>query len=826
MSKPSRSTDVTRLSLSLILLATFFVVARADDARKVALSAGQSQVAPTAQTKGPPEPAKPREGQKILEGTDNDETLVGGDSDDWVFGKKGQDFMRGAGGRDTMDGGDGDDTLDGGPDADILDAGAGFDTVRGGDGDDTLDGGDDDDMLDGGAGNDDLDGGDGNDTLRGGNGDDILSGGDNDDVLNGGAGADRLSGNDGNDTLSGGAGNDVLLGGDTADTLAGEIGDDHLDGGQGADTLHGGPGNDTLLGSSGDDNLSGDLEHDTLAGGDGRDRLNGATGDDWLLGGRGADVVLAGGGNDIVVIRAGDVGPGESESIDAEDGEDLLVLNGFTLRNVPVRPGTTTMANPGSLSAFDLADPTTKGTYRIANIERIEHAHVLSQFGVDRDRPASLMLLNPAASATTARVAYFGGDGSAVTPAVRGGGDRPDGSISIAPFGSVTLELSTPGAAMSGSAHVFASAPLGVGLGTALPSLGPLTLGEAPLLDNVIVPVSEDPATAESTGITLFNSAVKANVKLTLYSRAGQELAGTSGADGVEIDVPAHGTRVVFVRELFPRLGRFQGTMTVEGGLDRPQEGVSMAVTGIQRSADGRTLASFPAVRPAAVSDTEPLHIAAFASGGSQDPSVLVLVNRSSDDPARGTLRFFDDRGTPWAIAVNGQPAATSVPYSVPVSGSAVFSTSATGPLVVGSARAVPTEGSVAAVVRSRGLRQGSFHAGPSEAFARFITAARRDASAGMTTEVALVSTGAAVSLRLTLRDASGAEVGGGTAQIALAANARVTRSLEEIFPNARTERFEGTLTVSAEGGTVAATVSVGAGAEAQVTLMPIVPLP
>ncbi|MDX1253220.1 MAG: putative Ig domain-containing protein, partial [Gammaproteobacteria bacterium] len=88
---------------------------------------------------------------------------------------------------------DGDDVLYGTPDGETLDAGSGNDIVLG---------------L---AGNDTGVGGEGNDVIHGGDGDDVLDGGAGDDVIRGGWGVDQLSGGTGRDALYGEWGGDIYL---------------------------------------------------------------------------------------------------------------------------------------------------------------------------------------------------------------------------------------------------------------------------------------------------------------------------------------------------------------------------------------------------------------------------------------------------------------------------------------------------------------------------------------------------------------------------------------------------------------------------------------
>lgn len=791
------------------------------------------QAAPAQGAKAPAQDAKAPapDAKKVLEGTDADDVLNGGDADDWLFGKKGHDFLRGGKGRDTIDGGEGDDILDGGPDADILDGGEGpgSDTIRGGEGDDTLDGGDDDDLLDGGPGNDNLDGGDNNDTLRGGPGDDVLAGADNDDSLSGGPGADRLSGGDGVDNLSGGAGDDIVAGGEGDDALAGDAGTDTLEGGQGNDILRGGTGNDTLLGSWGDDNLDGGEEHDVLIGGDGQDIVSGSTGDDWLLGGLGADTLDAGDGNDLIVVRAGDVGSTETETIDGGSGTDVLILNGFAQADIPALAPSPASSDTSRTAPVELrlTDPLTGGTYRLLNIERIEHTQLITQVGTDANRPASFVFVNPSTTTVAdGRIAFFGDDGAALTPSIGGAAVQPTVAFKVPPLGSVMLNASLRDGLMTGSAQVFASGPLLGAVRTTLPKLGVFDAAEAPLVDNAIVPVLEDQSTGAGTGIAIFNSTVGGNIKLTLHTMAGAELGDSSReGGGVEIDMPAHGHRFIFVRDIFPGARTFQGTMTIEGGIDRPQQSGTIAVTGIQRGADGGTLATHPAIPIDPLPTTKTLHFAKLSSGGQYNSSI-VLVNPSSANRARGTLAFFDEGGRSWALPVNGQNPAASVPFDLAPRGSVVFAVPAGGGLLqVGSARATAADGVLGAVMRVRGPKAGLVHAGPSGVFAGFITPARRDRGNGVNTEVAIASTGSALALRLVLRDANGAQVAGGTAQLPVSTNGHISRTIDQLFPNAATDTFQGTLTVTADGGTVAAMVTEVSGDASRVVVMPVTPL-
>jgi hypothetical protein len=760
-------------------------------------------------------PAPPPDPKQIIEGTDNDDTKAGGANDDWLFGKKGNDFLVGGGGRDVIDGGEGDDTIDGGADADILDGGPGSDTMRGAGGDDTIDGGDEDDLLDGGDGADDLDGGDGNDVLRGGAGNDVLAGGDESDSLSGGPGNDRLSGEDSTDNLLGGPGDDLLLGGEDDDGLDGEAGDDRLDGGDGNDVLRGGIGNDTLLGSSGTDTLLGAEGHDTLFGGDGVDVLNGAAGSDWLTGGPGADVTIAGEGDDLIILRAGDVPAGEVETINGGRGTDVVVLNGFA--RLPRMPGRG--SDPGQ-AEVELVDPVTGGLYRLSNVERAEFTQLLTTIEEGADRPMQLVLVNPSTTVTSGRVIFSGQDGAVVRPAGPGGQTgRDDLAFSVPALGSIRLDTSVRGPV---TAQVFASAPLGVVIRDGGSASAP-AFRDTPITDSAIVPILEDRAAGIATGVLVSNSIAPSSVKLTLNRLDGQELSGETYVDSKEVELPPYALRTFFVRDLFPALGDFQGTMTINGDTTRAQEGGPIHVMALERGPGGAVVSS-PAAAVIAQRVGGTLHMTGLSSGGGTVSS-LILVNASRDGArAQGTVRFFDEAGLPWAVSVNRQSAAATVTYDIGPDGAEILAMPTGGAAQRGLARIEPTQGLVSAVLRTTSTANVSTRTVPSGAYSGAIAAARRDRASNTTTRLVLASTGSAVTLRLTLRNASGAEVPGAATEVRLPANGQVVRTIEQLFP-AGPDTVDGTVTIAVEGGNVAAAAIQVEGSPGAETGLPVVPL-
>ena len=765
----------------------------------------QASVAAPAQPagRGTPPPAKPETpapaAPQILEGTDQDDRLTGGTGDDWLLGKNGADVLNGCEGKDKIDGGEGEDRIDGGPDSDIVDSGAGRDFVAGNDGNDTLDGSDNEDQLDGGGGDDDLDGGDDNDALRGGPGNDVLAGGDGDDQLSGDAGNDRVSGADGSDMLTGGPGDDVILGGEGADSLSGDAGDDRLDGADGIDLLRGGAGNDTLLGSSDADALHGQEGHDQLLGGDGADMLDGAQGMDWLLGGAGADTMLGGAGDDIFVIRAGDVPAGEVEVIGGGDGTDIVFLSGFARATK-------------AAGELRLVDPATGGVYILVNIERIEYTTILGLSEQAAGQAISLLLVNPSTTASEGRVMFFGATGAVVPATAAGQAPREILTFSVPALGSVRLNATL---AQPGIAQVFANSPIAATLqggasGSAVPH------GPTPLVDTAVVPVLERQGIG--TGVLVANSATASSVRLTLRKMDGGEM-DEQVVSPHQFSVPAYGHRVFYIRDLFPSLKDFQGTLTVEGGYvgDWPQEGGSIAVVMLDRGATGR-VTGVPSLPLAPAAPSGPVHLARVVPGHAATSSI-VLVNPSAAGRAVGTLRLYDEAGAPWAVLGERPNTSASAPFDIGPAGSAVFAVSPAAPGQQGSARADVTRGRVASLLRVSSAGQVT-HLASNELLEGFIAPVKRDRSNGVSASFAMSAAGAAVTLRCKLRTAAGADVPGGEAELRLPANGQTIRTLEQLFPTAATDTFDGTVTVRAEGGSVAASVvQIGPGATAPIVL-------
>ncbi|MBI4457263.1 MAG: hypothetical protein HY644_15395 [Acidobacteria bacterium] len=581
-------------------------------------------------------------------------------------------------------------------------------------------------------------------------------------------------------------------------------------------TLPGVP-NQVLVGGPGIDNLVGGEGNDFLDGRPANDTLDGRGGHDTLLGGTGRDNMLGGNGDDTIILRAGDVPPGERENIDGGGGTDRVVLNGGFSASV-LSKGSGEKGNTGTDVAGEIGeqrnasalvtDPVTGGAYSIINVEKILHLFLFAQLGNGSQFVSSVDLTNSSATTTAEGGIDFSDDDGKPLPLALNGGPVDNGvDFTIPPLGSVTFNSDGIGTLVTGSAQVLSNVPLGGVVRFSAPGLGIAGVGESQLVDSFITPITRNSAQGVSTGIAVFNFGPATNLRLTLKG-----LNGAAFRQGqLPIAVDGHVAR--FIQELFPGLGDFQGTLSVTGS--------PIAATAIQvggRPGEFTTLPVTP-ISPEPAGGT--VYFAHLGNGGNLSSS-LFLTNPSATERARGELAFLNDDGNRLPISVNGGASASDIPFDIAPQGGAVFTTDGLGAVTTGSARANVTEGVVGGVLRFTLPGIGIAGVGGGGSFNGFISPVRRSRETGINTGVAVNATGRAVTLHLVLRNASGQPVAGGTTTIALKAGGHVARFIDELFPSADTNNFEGTLTVTAEGGGIAAT-AIQLGSQAgQFTTLPV----
>jgi hypothetical protein len=91
----------------------------------------------------------------------------------------------------------------------------------------------------------------------------------------------------------------------------------------------------------------------------------------------------------------------------------------------------------------------------------------------------------------------------------------------------------------------------------------------------------------------------------------------------------------------------------------------------------------------------------------------------------------------------------------------------------------------------------------PTSASRSFIVQAMRDAKSGLSTGLAIISTEATSTIQLTLRDSGGIIIPGGSTNAIIPAGGHTARFIHEVFPDADTREFSGSVTVSSENGPI-----------------------
>ena len=293
-------------------------------------------------------------------------------------------------------------------------------------------------------------------------------------------------------------------------------------------------------------------------------------------------------------------------------------------------------------------------------------------------------------------------------------------------------------------------------------------------------------------------------------------ISGQEEVEATDIPVLSNARFTGFVHDLFPTVSDFEGIIYIEGGP------MAAAVVQVRSGGDEVLMSPLNPFVPTGLTGT--VFFPHVANGNGVESSITLLnIPQAQGDTVRGRLDFFDDAGNPWQIDLEGIGSVSSVPLTL-AAGFQSFTTSGEGAMMTGSARAVFTE---------EGFDGGLLHVGfpgvgrvglsPSRPIDGFISPVKRNEEAGVTTMVALHSTGADVTLNLTLRDASGRAISRGTASMRIPANGSALRRIEELFPRASLANFQGTLTV--EGGTVAAMVLQLGNSRGAAVVMPVTPI-
>ncbi len=347
-----------------------------------------------------------------------------------------------------------------------------------------------------------------------------------------------------------------------------------------------------------------------------------------------------------------------------------------------------------------------------------------------------------------------------------------------------------------------------------------LCLAESPLVETFLLPVEIDRAVGMTTGFVVSNFEVESALKLTLRNLKGNEVAAT------ELDLPANGHLVAMAEELFPRIDRFRGFLIVEGGgplsavglLASLNAGTLITVPIVPlRNSPGLLLTVAPGSAPA-----EPLHFPHIVAG-ELGTSSIILINTATDS-ASVTLRFFDDDGAELSIDLIGLGPTSELDLDLAPAGMSVVRTRGDVGPITGAARIDGDQGIVARLEMTR-PELGALAMAPSSIMEAFVAPLVRDLAQGITTEVSVHNPGPATQIRWVLRNANGVPAPGGSAVSSIPANGRIVALIEELFPDADTDDFRGTLTAEVSDGAVAAVVLQLSNDPAGTLVLPVTPI-
>ncbi len=222
------------------------------------------------------------------------------------------------------------------------------------------------------------------------------------------------------------------------------------------------------------------------------------------------------------------------------------------------------------------------------------------------------------------------------------------------------------------------------------------------------------------------------------------------------------------------------------------------------------------------------LYFAQFGNGSGLSSDV-VIVNPSSSSRANGEVRFWDVDGNPTdggtvLGAVRGMNAqVTGTSFRLEPLGTVTFSTTGVGDLFLGSAT-IDSDLSVFGVIRFNIQGAGIAGVGFGAPASAVVAPARNQD--GVRTGLAVRNTSTTeIMVTFTLKDTSGQDVANGAVERLLGVNARLAKFIDEIFPDANTTDFVGTISVRANNGTVVV-IALELGSEAgELTALPVSPI-
>ncbi len=194
------------------------------------------------------------------------------------------------------------------------------------------------------------------------------------------------------------------------------------------------------------------------------------------------------------------------------------------------------------------------------------------------------------------------------------------------------------------------------------------------------------------------------------------------------------------------------------------------------------------------------LYFAQFGDGQGLS-SEVVLLNPSSVARIKGNVIFRDGPGNtvdPTSILVPGAGllgADSGMDFELAPLGSVTFTTTGTSPTLISGSVEVVSDGDIAGVIRFRSPGVGIAGVGSSQVASSVIAPVRRKGA--LSTGVAIRNTlQSELVVDLSLKQQDGVEIANGSAQLTIPGQGHKARFLEELFPDAATQDFQGTICI------------------------------
>ena len=403
---------------------------------------------------------------------------------------------------------------------------------------------------------------------------------------------------------------------------------------------------------------------------------------------------------------------------------------------------------------------------------------------------------------------------------------REDGSLrvrtGIEPLGERTISTHPRRTIVSGSVRVESEGPIGGVLRYVNPDIGVAGVGASPRVRDAIFP-ARNQAGGIRTAVAIRNRGAEWMRVRCRLMQAGAVLEET------QISLARDGQAARFLDELFTRTDTSDFVGSVRCTAPRGQLFTGLAV---EMDTENRIFTTLPMVpvEPLADGSEEGTLVFAHFGNGSSIRSELVLVNVGAD-PIRPAVYFYDRQGAQIAaesvVEVVGdlevrEDGALSVGTDMVALSELTISTHGRGESVTGSVRVV-SDGPLGGVLRFDVSSVGVAGIGASPPVAAAVFPARRHENG--------INTGAAIrnlepeAMTLTCALMQNGRMLAET-EIDLDASGQVARFIDELFEDADTSEFAGSVLCTAPPGGSFAGVALEMDGDNRIfTTLPVVPL-